>query len=145
MPTTPLYAAGRRTEPAVWEPRAIGNIRAAVPAAEPLLDPPGRAVGIPRVLRRGRLEHGELGRDRLSEHDAARLLEQRDGCRVVLRHEAFVDLGAPGRLDALGVEDVLDPERDAVQRAGGTTVGQLACALGGGLTRRVLVEGPPYI
>ena len=105
----------------------------------------GRAVGVPRVLRRGRLEHGELGRDRLSEHDASRLFEQRHGGRVVLRHEAFVDLGAPGRLDALGVEDVLDPERDAVQRPGWTTVGQLACALGGGLTRRVLVEGPPYI
>ena len=93
----------------------------------------------------GRLEHGELGRDGLAEHDASRLLEEGDGCGVVLRDEAFVDLGAPGGLDALGVEDVLDPERDAVERTGGAGVGQLACALGGGLTRRVLVECPPHV
>ena len=50
MPTTPLYAAGRRTDPAVWEPRAIGNIRAAVPAADPLLDPPGVRSGFQGFL-----------------------------------------------------------------------------------------------
>src|SRR5919201_3068757 len=37
----PLYAAGRSTEPAVWLPSANGTSRAATPAAEPLLEPPG--------------------------------------------------------------------------------------------------------
>ena len=40
-PTTPLYEAGRKTEPTVWEPRAAGHIREATDTADPLLDPPG--------------------------------------------------------------------------------------------------------
>ena len=32
-----------------------------------------------------------------------------------------------------------------MERAGGASIREEACALGGGLTRRVLVEGPPYI
>ena len=40
-PTTPQYAAGRSTEPTVWEPIASGAIRAASAAAEPAEDPPG--------------------------------------------------------------------------------------------------------
>ena len=40
-PTTPLYAAGRSTDPPVCEPRAAGNILALTPTAEPELDPPG--------------------------------------------------------------------------------------------------------
>ena len=40
-----MYAAGRSTDPAVWEPSAMGNMRAAVPTADPLLDPPGVRSG----------------------------------------------------------------------------------------------------
>src|SRR5262252_5654882 len=40
-PTTPLYAAGRRIEPPVCVPSAMGTSRAATAAPDPLLDPPG--------------------------------------------------------------------------------------------------------
>ena len=40
-PTTPQKAAGRITEPPVWEPRAAGHIPAETAAAAPLLEPPG--------------------------------------------------------------------------------------------------------
>ena len=36
-----MYDAGRSIEPPVCDPIATGNIRAATPAAEPLLEPPG--------------------------------------------------------------------------------------------------------
>ena len=40
-PTTPLYDAGRSTDPTVCDPSAAGHIRAATETADPLLDPPG--------------------------------------------------------------------------------------------------------
>src|SRR5215208_3077366 len=40
-PTTPQYAAGRRTDPCVCVPSAAGAIPHATAAAEPLDDPPG--------------------------------------------------------------------------------------------------------
>ena len=40
-PTTPLYAAGRSTEPTVCEPNAHGTMRAATATPEPVLEPPG--------------------------------------------------------------------------------------------------------
>jgi hypothetical protein len=40
-PTMPQYAAGRRVDPTVCEPRASGTMRALTAAAEPLDDPPG--------------------------------------------------------------------------------------------------------
>src|SRR5215213_6980357 len=51
-PATPQYAAGRITEPAVWEPVATGTMPAATAAAEPDEEPPGvcsRLCGL-RVL-----------------------------------------------------------------------------------------------
>ena len=40
MPTTPLAAAGMRTEPPVSEPRLPATMRAPTAAPEPLEEPP---------------------------------------------------------------------------------------------------------
>jgi len=44
-PTTPQYAAGRRIEPTVCEPSAVGTMRSATAAAEPDEEPPGVRAG----------------------------------------------------------------------------------------------------
>ncbi len=40
-PTSPLYEAGRNTEPTVCDPKAAGHIRDDTATADPLLEPPG--------------------------------------------------------------------------------------------------------
>ena len=49
-PTTPLYEAGRNTDPTVWDPRAAGHIRVATATAEPLLEPPGVWAGFQGLM-----------------------------------------------------------------------------------------------
>ena len=105
----------------------------------------GSAVEVPWVLRGRGLEHGELSCDGLSEHNTTRLLEQGHGGGVVVRNEAFVDLGAPRRCDALSVVDVLGAEGDAVQGTYVLAVGQLSCALGSGIARGVFVKVHPHV
>jgi hypothetical protein len=45
-PTTPQYAEGRITEPAVCVPSAAGTWKSATAAAEPLDEPPGVCAGL---------------------------------------------------------------------------------------------------
>ena len=49
-PTSPLYEAGRSTEPTVWEPMAAGHMRDATATAEPLLEPPGVWAGFQGLI-----------------------------------------------------------------------------------------------
>ena len=44
-PSVPQNAAGRMTDPAVWEPIATGTIASATAAADPLDEPPGVRAG----------------------------------------------------------------------------------------------------
>ena len=73
---------------------------------------------VPRIQGGRWIETGELGGHRLAHHDSASLLQAgQDGC-VVFRHKIGVHPGAGGCGDSGGVEDVLDPDGDTVQRPG---------------------------
>ena len=112
----PQNAAGRITEPAVCVPKASGAMRSATAAAEPLDEPPGVCVRVARVGGLARRETGEFGRDRLAEHDRPGGARQRDAGGVGRGTMARIDRRAvPGR-HVGGVDQVLDRDRDAVQR-----------------------------
>src|SRR5438876_902865 len=72
-----------------------------------------------RIARVGGLpggEAGELGRDRLAEHDCAGGAGERDAGGVRRRAMALVDRRAIAGRYVGGVDQVLDCDRDAVQR-----------------------------
>ena len=72
QPHTPQKLAGRVIDPPVCEPTAATHIRMATAAAEPLLEPPGVSLQVPRVAGRGRIEAGKLGGHCLAhEHGSA--------------------------------------------------------------------------
>ncbi len=93
---TPQHAAGLRSEPVPSAPCAIDVMPAATAAADPPLDPPARAIDVPRVVRRAersRLRrHGrrQLRHVRLSQEDEARPLEAPRQLRSALRAIADV-------------------------------------------------------
>ncbi len=68
---------------------------------------------------RRRVEAGPLGSDRLAENDRAGLAEIGDHRRILLnRRRIFAKRRAALRRHAGDVDDVLDADGDAVQRAG---------------------------
>ena len=77
-PTRPHMLAGMRIEPPPSLACATGTMPLATAAAEPPLEPPGRARRVPRVARRavrlglGRRHEPELGRVRLADDHEAR-------------------------------------------------------------------------
>ena len=104
-------------EPVVWVPIAIGTMKSATAAAEPLDEPRGRAGEIVRVAGRAGMQVGEFGGDGLAEQHAAGLARQRDAGGVALGLAALVDRRAPFGRHVEGVDDVLDAERHAGERA----------------------------
>ena len=122
-PTTLQNDAGLRMLDARSDPSANGSIPVATATAAPPLLPPGRARRVVRVA--GRAEHpverlragAELGRVGLADDDRSRppqaFDEQAVGVRDVLGEDRRAIRGAhPGR-----VLEVLDRERQAVQRS----------------------------
>ena len=94
----------------------------------------------PRINRRSEVAgnvgraHRKLVQVGLAEQDRARPPQVgRDG-RFVRRHEAFQDPRARGRPDAAGAEQILDRERDALERPG-LAAGQAPVGLGRHLER----------
>ncbi len=85
--------------------------------------PARNARAVPRVERRavgrvlGRRAHRELVLVGLGQHRGSRVHEALDRGRGVGRSVALEDLRARLRGDALGAEQVLDPDRDAAERA----------------------------
>src|SRR4029077_12745609 len=83
----------------------------------------GEAAQVPRVARRrpGQIERGpaegELVRRELADDDSAGLTQPLDREGVFLWHIVLHDLGMAGRGDAGGLVDVLEADRDAVQRS----------------------------
>ena len=83
----------------------------------------GHAVERPRIARRSvprivrRRAGGELVRVALADEDGARFLETAHAVRVFGRHVVPVERRPVRRANAGGVEDVLDPDRHAVERA----------------------------
>ena len=112
-----------RTEPPPSLPTASGpharrhrSTRARAGAA-------GRALQVPRVA--GRLEHGvvacpavaELRHVGLAQDDRARIPQTLDHHVVLLGHEILVGDRAGDGGEVLGADEVLDPDRDARERA----------------------------
>ena len=116
-PTTPQNAAGRITEPLVCEPIAPGTMcggdrrgRAARRAA-------GRALGIVRIAGLAGMEIGVLRGHGLAHDHGAGRAQPGDRGRVAPRRAAGPQRRAELGRHVAGVEDVLDADRHAVQRA----------------------------
>ena len=141
MPTMPVKAAGWRIEPPVSLAVAARQRRAATAADEPPDEPPGDsrprfAVGerrarllaapvrrqpgrrdrsvIGRLVRRA---HGELVHVELAEHHRAVAPEIGGDGRFVGRLEAVENVAARLRVHALGGEEILDADRQSLERA----------------------------
>ena len=120
-PTTPHTAAGMRSEPPVSEPVQTGSMSQASATAEPPDEPPAFSAGIERIA--GRAPHGiarigagpELGHVGLGDDHRAGLAHQRHHGGVGLRHEVAMQRRAVGGEQALGLVQVLDAGRQAVQ------------------------------
>ena len=76
-----------------------------------------RAREVVRVAGRAGMQVGEFGGDGLAEQQAAGLAGQRHAGGVALRLPALVDRRAPFGRHVGGVDDVLDAERHAGERA----------------------------
>ena len=108
--------------------------------------PPGRdhvAVGAGLVRR----AHGELVEIELAEHDGAVAPQIGRDRRLVVRLEGLQDLGSRRGGHAVGAEQVLDPERDALRaaaprrrRSSGRTTSAISRARSGRL-QQVGVQG----
>ena len=118
----PHSAAGPRIEPPVSEPIAPGTNPAAIAAPAPLDEPPVKCSRFHGIARRrpgeveGRAAMREFMGRELAEQHPAGLVEPRDGRRVLGRDIIRADPRVAGRADAGGAVDVLQPERNAVQR-----------------------------
>ncbi len=78
----------------------------------------GRVVEGPRVARAGRVAIGERRRDGLADDDGPRGPEPCDEGRVAVGAGVCERRPASGRRHTGDVDDVLDPDRDAVERPG---------------------------
>jgi hypothetical protein len=87
---------------------------AATAAAEPLLEPPGRALRVPRVARAARLARGKFGGDGLAEDDGAGLAQRRNGGAVAVGAPAGVERRAHLGRHVDRFDNVLDAERHAI-------------------------------
>ena len=79
--------------------------------------------------------------DSLADQDGAGLVEAVHAGGVGIGDAILKGLGAPGGRNALGVEEVLHAERDAVQRSAIVTVLDLGIGGGGLFERQFLGEG----
>ena len=110
-------------EPLVCEPIASGTMPAATAAAEPLEEPPGVRVAIVRIAGLAGAEQRHFGGHGLAHDHRAGLAQQRDRGAVAVRPAAGVQHGAVLGRHVGGVEDVLDADRNAVQRPHRLAVG----------------------
>ena len=143
-PSTPLHAAGLRSDPPRSLPSASGTMRQASATAAPPLEPPAERAGFQglRVGAEDRIEgvraRAPLRRVGLAQHDRAGLSQAPDLQRIGDRHVIAVGRRAIRRADARGVLQILVCDRQAVQQrqllaTGAPAVGLVRsreCALG---------------
>ena len=116
-----------------------------MPEPVPELEPPGQWRGVPRVARhRERLVRiGQADRELhgrgLAGDDRARRAQAGDHRRVALVAPGGIeDQALRRRRRIVGRDDVLDAQRDALQRARVDARGEVGVGLGGGLERRLV-------
>ena len=123
MPTRPLAAAGRRTEPPVSDPSAPNTRRAATADPDPLDEPPEMCAGFqglrhaPKCALLAGRPVRELREVEPPDIERAGRVEPRKDGGGPVRHEVTPDLRATGAHHARPVEHVLVGEGDAVERA----------------------------
>ncbi len=106
--------------------------------------PARRMIGVVRIARRRRIEEGEFGRMRLAEDDRAGGLQRDHDFRIGrCRRRVLPRAAVAARRQAFDVDDVLDADRDAVQRAAKPAVLRLRGAARGGLERPLAVHFAP--
>ena len=118
-PTTPQNADGRRIEPTVCVPIATGTMARRDGRGGAGRRAARRVVRRPRVPRRRRVLVGELGGDGLADDHRARRAQPRDERRVAIRVPVRERGRAARGRQAGHVDDVLDPDRHAVERPDG--------------------------
>ena len=84
-------------EPVVCVPIAIGTMKSATAAAEPLDEPAGVRVEVVRIAGRPGMQIGEFGGDGLAEQDPAGLARQRDAGGIALRRAVRDESACPIR------------------------------------------------
>ena len=131
-PTTLLFLVGCRIDPPVSSAIAQVTRFAATDVPDPLLDVPGRPLGVVRIAAHAAEWAARDARSdvRLREDDGARIAQALDERGVPRRTIVGVrDVGAGRRAHVERVVPVLDGEHDAVQRAdqlaGGLEIGVL--------------------
>ena len=108
---------------------ATGTMCAATAAAEPLDEPPGVCSRVERVAGLAGRVGRELGGHRLAEDDRAGRAQALDHRGIVVGRAAGVQHGAVLGRHVGGVDDVLDADRQAVQRAGGVALARTRSTL----------------
>src|SRR5581483_5132630 len=127
IPKSPQHEAGMRIDPPPSLPRETGCDGRGCAAARAA----GRPLGVPRIaavpvqLRLGHADGAELRRVRLADDDEAGLADPADDGRVDGRHVVGVRLARERRADPAGLVQVLDRDRDAVERPVARRVGLL--------------------
>ena len=104
-------------EPPVCVPSAARHMPHATAAAEPLDEPPGVRSRFQGLRVTGGIDPGERRRDRLAQDDRACLAEASDDGRIDRSGVPLPAVDPAGGGQALHVDDVLDPDRNPVQRA----------------------------
>ena len=136
----PQKLAGRMVEPRAWVPSATGSIRDATAAAVPLDDPPG----VRRVSNGLRVRAGSPPPKHtvtvLPTRTAPPSRKRADAGRVGHRLMAFEQLAAELGRHVVGLDQVLDADRHAVDHA--QRLAGLVSRAGfvGGLARPIQIE-----
>ena len=147
MPAVPQKPAGLRIEPPVSEPMAPMQQRGGDGRARAARRAAGLVVGVPGIARRreglvGRHRAvGEFVRGELAQDDRAARFQAPHGLGVDRGHVVGAQVRVTGRQHALGLVDVLQRDRNAVQGAAIKALAQLHVGLLGRDPRAVGGDG----
>src|SRR5690242_4416005 len=107
-------------------PRGYRSSRAAAGAARSVTE-------IPRITCRSGVKERELGSGRFAQHDRACAFEAQDSLSIVVWDKTSERLGTGLSFRAGGIEDVLDTDRYAMERATQIPLTRFAVKLGSGI------------
>ncbi len=100
---------------------------------------------VPRIACCGRIQQREFGGGELAKDDRAGALKPRHRLGVVVGNEAGERLRATLGCKAGGIEDVLDPDRHAVERPAKAPLARFAVEFSGGAARPRAIDRNPRL